>query len=307
MSPAVDYDPAEKLHAYAHPERLVTTGWLAEHLDDPNLVVAESDEDVLLYDTGHIPGAVKLDWHTDLNDPVTRDYVDGAGFARLMTAKGITPDTTIVFYGDKSNWWAAYALWVCTLFGHEDVRLLDGGRQQWIQEGRPLTTEVPQRPRTQYPVVERDDKTIRAFRDDVLAHLATGGRLVDVRSPGEYSGELLAMPDYPQEGALRGGHIPGAANVPWKRAANDDGTFKPAEELRGIYQDELGFRREDDVIAYCRIGERSSHTWFVLSQLLGFPRVRNYDGSWVEWGNLVRVPIERTAEPGPDPRLKAAG
>jgi thiosulfate/3-mercaptopyruvate sulfurtransferase len=269
--------------------------------------VAESDEDVLLYETGHIPGAVKLDWHLDLNDPVTRDYVDGPGFARLMSAKGITRDTTIVFYGDNFNWWAAYALWVASLFGHEDVRLLDGGRQKWVEEGRPLTTEVPERPPTEYPVVERDDKAIRAFRDDVLAHLATGGRLVDVRSPGEYSGELLAMPDYPQEGALRGGHIPGAGNVPWKRAANDDGTFKPAEELRGIYQDELGFGREDDVVAYCRIGERSSHTWFVLTHLLGFPRVRNYDGSWVEWGNLVRVPIERTAEPGPDPRLKAAG
>jgi hypothetical protein len=175
MSPVVDYDPAEKLRAYAHPERLVTTGWLAEHLDDPGLVVAESDEDVLLYETGHLPGAVKLDWFTDLNDPVTRDYVDGAGFARLMAAKGVTPDTTIVFYGDKSNWWAAYALWVASLFGHADVRLLDGGRQKWIQEGRPLTTEVPERPRTQYPVLERDDKAIRAFRDDVLAHIATGG------------------------------------------------------------------------------------------------------------------------------------
>jgi thiosulfate/3-mercaptopyruvate sulfurtransferase len=307
MSPVVDYDPAEKLRAYAHPERLVSTVWLAEHLEDPNLVVAESDEDVLLYETGHIPGAVKLDWHLDLNDPVTRDYVDGEGFARLMAAKGITPDTTIVFYGDKSNWWAAYALWVASLFGHADGRLLDGGRQQWIEEGRPLTTEVPQRPHTEYPVRERDDTTIRAFREQVLAHVRGGGRLVDVRSPGEYSGELLAMPDYPQEGALRGGHIPGAANVPWKRAANEDGTFKAAEELRAIYEGELGFGREDDVIAYCRIGERSSHTWFVLTHLLGFPRVRNYDGSWVEWGNLVRVPIERTAEPGPDPRLKAAG
>jgi thiosulfate/3-mercaptopyruvate sulfurtransferase len=307
MSPVVEHDPAEKLRAYAHPQRLVTTGWLAEHLDDPNLVVAESDEDVLLYDTGHIPGAVKLDWFTDLNDQLTRDYVDGEGFARVMASKGVAADTTIVFYGDKSNWWAAYALWVASLFGHPDARLLDGGRQQWIQEGRPLTTEVPERPRTEYPVLQRDDKTIRAFRDQVLAHIAAGGRLVDVRSPQEYSGELLAMPDYPQEGALRGGHIPGAGNVPWKRAANDDGTFKTAEELRGIYEGELGFRREDDVIAYCRVGERSSHTWFVLTHLLGFPRVRNYDGSWVEWGNLVRVPIERTAEPGPDPRLKAAG
>jgi thiosulfate/3-mercaptopyruvate sulfurtransferase len=307
MSPVVDYDPAEKLRAYAHPERLVSTVWLAEHLEDPNLVVAESDEDVLLYETGHIPGAVKLDWHLDLNDPVTRDYVDGEGFARLMAAKGITPDTTIVFYGDKSNWWAAYALWVASLFGHADGRLLDGGRQQWIEEGRPLTTEVPQRPATDYPVVERDDATIRTFREQVLAHVRGGGRLVDVRSPGEYSGELLAMPDYPQEGALRGGHIPGAANVPWKRAANEDGTFKSAEELRAIYEGELGLTAADDIVAYCRIGERSSHTWFVLSHLLGYERVRNYDGSWVEWGNSVRVPIERSSEPGPDPRLKAVG
>jgi thiosulfate/3-mercaptopyruvate sulfurtransferase len=296
MSAAVEHDPAEKLRAYAHPERLVTTGWLAAHLDDPNLVVAESDEDVLLYETGHIPGAVKLDWHTDLNDPVTRDYVDGEGFARLMSAKGIGRATTIVLYGDKSNWWAAYALWVASLFGHPDVRLLDGGRQRWIDEGRPTTTEAPRPQPADYPVVERDDKRIRAFREDVLAHVATGGRLVDVRSPQEYSGELLAMPDYPQEGALRGGHIPGARNVPWKRAANDDGTFKTADELRAIYEGELGFQSDDDVIAYCRIGERSSHTWFVLTQLLGFPQVRNYDGSWVEWGNAVRVPIERSAE-----------
>jgi thiosulfate/3-mercaptopyruvate sulfurtransferase len=188
MSPVVAYDPAEKLRPYAHPERLVTTAWLAEHLDDPNLVVVESDEDVLLYETGHIPGAVKIDWHLDLNDPVTRDYVDSEGFARLMTDKGVAPDTTIVFYGDKSNWWAAYALWVASLFGHADARLLDGGRQKWGEEGRPLVTEVPERPRTEYPVLERDDKAIRAFRDDVLAHIATGGRLVDVRSPQEYSG-----------------------------------------------------------------------------------------------------------------------
>jgi thiosulfate/3-mercaptopyruvate sulfurtransferase len=307
VTTAAELDPAPKLGAYAHPERLVTTGWLAEHLDDPNLVVAESDEDVLLYETGHIPGAVKIDWHLDLNDPVERDYVNGQGFASLMSSKGIGRHTTIVFYGDNFNWWAAYALWVCTLFGHRDVRLLDGGRQKWAEEGRPMTTEVPQRPRTDYPVVERDDTTIRAFREQVLAHVRYGGRLVDVRSPGEYSGELLAMPDYPQEGALRGGHIPGAANVPWKRAANEDGTFKTAEELRAIYQGELGLGANDDIVAYCRIGERSSHTWFVLSQLLGFHHVRNYDGSWVEWGNSVRVPIERSSEPGPDPRLKAVG
>ena len=307
MTTTAELDPAPKLGAYAHPERLVTTEWLAKHLDDPNLVVAESDEDVLLYETGHIPGAVKVDWHLDLNDPVERDYVSGEGFARLMSSKGIGRDTTIVFYGDNFNWWAAYALWVATLFGHRDVRLLDGGRQKWVAEGRPLTTEVPRRQPSDYPVVERDDSVIRAFREQVLEHIRGGGRLVDVRSPGEYSGELLAMPDYPQEGALRGGHIPGAANVPWKRAANDDGTFKPAEELRAIYGGELGLGADDDIVAYCRIGERSSHTWFVLSQLLGYQRVRNYDGSWVEWGNSVRVPIERSSEPGPDPRLKAVG
>jgi thiosulfate/3-mercaptopyruvate sulfurtransferase len=295
MQTPIEPDPAAKLKAYAHPERLVTTDWLAEHLDDPRVVVAESDEDVLLYETGHIPGAVKLDWHTDLNDPVTRDYVDAERFARLLSSKGIGRDTTIVFYGDKSNWWAAYALWVASLFGHPDARLLDGGRQKWIDEGRPLTREVPNRPPADYPVVERDDRSIRAFREDVLAHLGKG-RLVDVRSPQEFSGELLHMPDYPQEGALRGGHIPGASNVPWKRAAADDGTFKDADELRAIYQQELGLAEDDDVVVYCRIGERSSHTWFVLTHLLGFPKVRNYDGSWVEWGNAVRVPIERTAE-----------
>jgi thiosulfate/3-mercaptopyruvate sulfurtransferase len=286
-------DPAEKLRGYAHPERLVTTAWLAEHLDDPGVVVAESDEDVLLYDTGHIPGAVKIDWHTDLNDDVVRDYVDGEGFARMMSAKGVGRDHTLVFYGDNFNWWAAYALWVATLFGHPDVRLLDGGRQKWIAEGRPLTREVPNRPPTDYPVVPRDDASVRAFKEQVLAHLGRG-KLVDVRSPGEYRGELLAMPDYPQEGAIRGGHIPTAVNVPWKRAANEDGTFKTAEELRQIYRQEVGLAPDDDVIAYCRIGERSSHTWFVLTHLLGFGRVRNYDGSWVEWGNAVRVPIERS-------------
>jgi thiosulfate/3-mercaptopyruvate sulfurtransferase len=225
----------------------------------------------------------------------------------MCEAKGIGRDDTIVFYGDNFNWWAAYALWVFSLFGHPDVRILDGGRAKWAAEGREMTTEAPKPEPTDYPVVERDDTAIRTFREQVLEHVRGGGRLVDVRSPGEYSGELLAMPDYPQEGALRGGHIPGAANVPWKRAANEDGTFRPAEELRAIYEGELGLGAGDDIVAYCRIGERSSHTWFVLSQLLGFPRVRNYDGSWVEWGNSVRVPIERSSDPGPDPRLKAVG
>jgi thiosulfate/3-mercaptopyruvate sulfurtransferase len=290
-------DTAAKLREYAHPERLVTSDWLAEHLDDPDVVVAESDEDVLLYETGHIPGAVKIDWHTDLNDPVARDYVDAEGFARLMSEKGITRDTTIVFYGDNFNWWAAYALWVTSLFGHPDARLLDGGRAKWLGEGRPTTTDVPRPEPADYPLVERDDSHIRAFRARVLAHARAGGRLVDVRSPGEYSGELLHMPDYPQEGALRGGHIPGAANVPWKTAANEDGTFKDAAELSRIYLEELGLGTEDEVIAYCRIGERSSHTWFVLTHLLGLANVRNYDGSWVEWGNSVGVPIERPGHP----------
>ncbi len=293
---AVPNDPNPKLAEYAHPERLVTTEWLAEHLDDPNVVVAESDEDVLLYDTGHIPGSVKIDWHADLNDQVARDYVDAEGFAALMAAKGITRDTTIVFYGDNFNWWAAYALWVCSLFGHADVRLLDGGRQKWVDEGRSMTTDVPSRTATEYPVVPRDDATIRAFKEDVLAHLGTGP-LVDVRSPGEYNGEVTHMADYPQEGVLRAGHIPTAASVPWKRAADDDGSFKSAADLRAIYEGEIGLKHDDDVVAYCRIGERSSHTWFVLTHLLGFEKVRNYDGSWCEWGNSVRVPIEKPGYP----------
>jgi len=287
------HDPDPRFQQYAHPHLLVSTDWLAEHLDTPGLVAVESDEDVLLYDVGHIPGAVKVDWHMDLNDPVTRDYLDGEAFARLMSERGITRDDTVVFYGDNFNWWAAYALWVFTLFGHPDVRLLDGGRRKWIEEGRALVTDVPDRERTAYPVVERDDAPIRAFRDDVMRHVHGGGRLVDVRSPQEYSGELLHMPDYPQEGALRGGHIPGARNVPWKRAANEDATFRAADELRAIYETEQGLSADQDVVAYCRIGERSSHTWFVLHHLLGYPRVRNYDGSWTEWGNLVRAPIER--------------
>jgi len=286
-------DANARFEQYANPDKLVSTEWLAEHLDDPDVVIVESDEDVLLYDTGHIPGAIKIDWHLDLNDPVTRDYLDGRKFAELMSSKGISRDSTVVFYGDNFNWWAAYALWVFSLFGHPDVRLLDGGRKKWVDEGREMTKDVPRRPRTEYPVVERNDAAIRAFREEVLEHVQGGGKLVDVRSPQEYSGELLHMPDYPQEGSLRGGHIPGAANVPWKRAANDDGTFRSADELRAIYEQEQGLSKDSDVIAYCRIGERSSHTWFVLHHLLGYPKVRNYDGSWTEWGNLVRAPIER--------------
>jgi len=286
-----------KISAYAHPERLVTTDWLAQQVaagrigGPDGIVLLESDEDVLLYETGHIPGALKIDWHADLNDQVSRDYVDGARFAEVMGSRGIRRDTTVVIYGDKSNWWAAYALWVFSLFGHEDVRLLDGGRAKWIAEGRELTRDVPAATSVEYPVADRDDAPIRAFKDDVLAHL--GKPLVDVRSPGEYSGELLHMPDYPQEGAMRGGHIPGAKSVPWARAANEDGSFKSREDLEAIYLQEQGLTPSDDVVAYCRIGERSSHTWFVLTHLLGFEAVRNYDGSWTEWGNAVRVPSER--------------
>ncbi|MGF9662884.1 sulfurtransferase [Arthrobacter crystallopoietes] len=289
----------EKFAAYADPERLVSTEWLAANLDNESLVVVESDEDILLYDTGHIPGAVKIDWHTDLNDPVARDYVDGAGFAKLMSTKGISRDSTVVIYGDKSNWWAAYALWVFTLFGHEDVRLLDGGRDKWIAEGRELTTEAPQPVSTDYPVIERNDEPIRAYLSDVLAHF--GKPLIDVRSPEEYSGLRTTMPAYPEEGALRGGHIPSAASVPWAKAAAEDGTFRSREELEAIYKGEAGLKEGDDVVAYCRIGERSSHTWFVLKHLLGFGNVRNYDGSWTEWGNAVRVPIVRGSEPGEAP------
>jgi thiosulfate/3-mercaptopyruvate sulfurtransferase len=293
-------DSAAELQAYAHADRLVSTTWLAEQLavGAHRLVVIESDEDVLLYDTGHIPGAIKVDWHTELNDQVTRDYLDGAAFAEMCSAKGIGRDDTIVFYGDNFNWWATYALWVFSLFGHADVRMLNGGRAKWAAEGRELTRDRTARDRTGYPVVERNDAGIRAYRDQVMAHISSGRPLVDVRSPGEYTGELLHMPDYPQEGALRGGHIPGAVNKPWKLSANEDGTFRTAGELRTIYADELGLEPADDIIAYCRIGERSSHTWFVLTHLLGYPQVRNYDGSWTEWGNLVRVPVVQGTEPG---------
>src|SRR6478752_7202627 len=294
-----------KISAYAHPERLVTTEWLAQQVaagrigGPDGVVLLESDEDVLLYETGHIPGALKIDWHADLNDPVSRDYVDGARFAEVMGSRGIRRDTTVVIYGDKSNWWAAYALWVFTLFGHEDVRLLDGGRAKWIAEGRALTTDKTVVTPGEYPVVERNDAPIRAFKDDVLAHF--GKPLIDVRSAEEYTGQRTHMPAYPEEGALRGGHIPTAASIPWARAAAEDGGFKPRTELEDLYLGEAGLTEGDDVVAYCRIGERSSHTWFALKYLLGFETVRNYDGSWTEWGNAVRVPIVKGAERGSVP------
>jgi len=294
----------EKYAAYAHPERLVSTQWVAENLGAENLVVLESDEDILLYSTGHVPGALKIDWHTELNDEVTRDYVDGEGFAKLMAAKGITRESTVVIYGDKSNWWAAYALWVFTLFGHEDVRLMDGGRDKWIAEGRELSTEKPAVTPSEYPVIERVDSEIRAFLPEVLNHL--GNPLIDVRSAEEYTGERTHMPNYPEEGALRGGHIPTAASVPWAKAAAEDGTFRSREELEAIYLDGAGLKPGDDVVAYCRIGERSSHTWFVLKHLLGFETVRNYDGSWTEWGNAVGVPIVRGEAVGELPAKRGA-
>jgi thiosulfate/3-mercaptopyruvate sulfurtransferase len=278
---------------YAHPEVLVDTDWVAAHLDDPKVRLLESDEDVLLYDTGHIPGAQKLDWVGDLNDPVVRDYLDKGHFEQLMSRLGIANDTTVVFYGDKNNWWATYALWVFKLFGHQDARILNGGRKKWIDEGRPLTKDVPHYPQTQYHAQERNDAEIRAFREQVLESLGKVA-LVDVRSPDEYTGKKLHMPEYPQEGALRGGHIPTAQNIPWAQAANEDGTFKSREQLDQLYTGK-GITSDKDVIAYCRIGERSSHTWFVLKYLLGYNNVRNYDGSWTEWGNSVGVPIEREA------------
>ena len=278
---------------YAHPEVLVSTDWVAEHLQDPELRIVESDEDVILYEIGHVPGAVKVDWHTELQDAIVRDYLDNKAFEELLSAKGIGNEHTVVFYGDKSNWWACYAMWVFKLYGHENCKIMNGGRQKWIDEGRELTKEVPKFPKTNYKVKADATEAIRAFREDVSKHVQNGLPLVDVRSTKEYTGELLHMEDYPQEGALRGGHIPGAASIPWGTAVNEDQTFKSAEELLKIYRETNSLETDDDIIAYCRIGERSSHTWFVLTYLLGYPRVRNYDGSWTEWGNLVRAPIEK--------------
>lgn len=279
---------------YVHPDKLVSTEWLAANLSDPNIIIVESNEDSLLYPSGHIPGAYEVDWTRDLNDPVRRDYIQSDAFSALLSRIGANPDSLIIFYGDKNNWWATYALWVFELFGHTNTRILDGGRLKWVQEGRDLTREVPAAKNTNYPVKSRDDRSQRAFKNDVLAHLETPGKLIDVRSPDEFSGARLHMPDYPNEGALRGGHIPGAKSVPWAKAVNpEDGTFKTAEELKDIYQTGAGTSEGDDVIVYCRIGERSSHTWFVLRYLLGYDTVRNYDGSWTEWGNSVGVPVEK--------------
>jgi thiosulfate/3-mercaptopyruvate sulfurtransferase len=278
---------------YAHPEVLVSTAWLAEHLADPNLRILESDEDILLYELGHIPGAQKIDWLADLNDSVVRDYVNRETFQEVIRRLGIDTTNTVILYGDKNNWWATYAYWVFQLFGLKNVQIVDGGRTKWEQEGRPYTTDVPKFERSSYVAPERDDTSIRAFKAQVQEHATAKRPLVDVRSPDEYSGKKTHMPEYPQEGVLRGGHIPGARSVPWARAANPDGSFKNAADLRAIYEQEQGLRSDDDVIAYCRIGERSSHTWFVLTNLLGYQKVRNYDGSWTEWGNSVGLPIEK--------------
>lgn len=291
---------------YANPSVLVDTAWVANNLENPNVRIVESDEDILLYEVGHIPGAVMVDWHRDLNDPRFRDYIDAADFAALMSRLGIGNDTTVVFYGDKHNWWAAYAYWVFKLFGHEKVKIMNGGRKKWIDEGRELSRAVPTYPTASYQV-KPSKSEIRAFREDVLNHigrpspraeqvsLPAGRSLVDVRSPGEFGGTLLHMADYPQEGALRGGHIPGAQNIPWSTAVRqEDSTFKSADELQALFEGK-GITADQDIIAYCRIGERSSLTWFVLHELLGYPKVRNYDGSWTEWGNSVGVPIENPA------------
>jgi len=282
---------------YAHPEVLVDTEWVAQHLNDSNVRIIEADEDPLLYEVGHIQNAVKLDWHVDVQDPVRRDFVNKAAFEALASRFGIGNDTTVIFYGDKNNWYAAYSFWLFKMYGHRDARLMNGGRTKWEAEGRPYTKDVPSVAQTQY-TASGPDLSIRAFRQQVDEQLQRGGpTLVDVRSPDEYTGKLIHMINYPQENATRGGHIPGAQNIPWGTAANADGTFKSTDELRQIYGGK-GVTADKAVISYCRIGERSAHTWFVLTQLLGYPNVRNYDGSWTEWGNLVGAPIAQGEQPG---------
>ncbi len=283
-----------KYKNYANPDVLVTTEWVNEHLNDPNIRLVESNEDVLLYHSGHIPGSIHIDWTADLNDQIIRDYLSKENFEKLMSEKGIDNNMTVIFYGDKNNWWACYALWIFQLFGHKNTKVMDGGRLKWENEKRIMTKDIPSYPKSEYHAQPRDDHDIRAFREDVMTHVFSGLPLIDVRSPEEFSGRRLHMPEYPNEGALRGGHIPGAANIPWALAVNPkDGTFKSFEELKKIYENENSLQLTDNIIAYCRIGERSSHTWFVLTYLLGYKQVRNYDGSWTEWGNLVGAPIDK--------------
>ncbi len=277
---------------YVHPEVLVDAAWVEAHAGDPNVRLIEVDVDTKAYNEGHIPGAVAFNWQKELQDQVVRSPISQEKLEELLSNAGVSNDTTVVFYGDNNNWFAAWALWILKYYGHNDVRLLDGGRVKWLADKRELTTEVPSYPKTNYKA-KTPDTSIRAFRDQILSELGRSGlALVDVRSPGEFSGELLAPANLPQEGAQRGGHIPGAANVPWASAVREDGTFKSAEELKSIYGGK-GVTPDKDVIAYCRIGERSSHTWFVLRYLLGYENVRNYDGSWTEWGSLIGAPIEK--------------
>jgi thiosulfate/3-mercaptopyruvate sulfurtransferase len=297
MTSSVQHDSDATFAGYAHPEVLVSTQWVADHVDDPTVRILESDEDIMLYELGHIPGALKLDWETQMQQPVVRDFVDKAGFEQLCRERGISNDTTVVFYGDKNNWYATYGFWLFKYYGHDDVRVMDGGRAKWEAEGRGWTREVPAVEPTQYTAKEPDG-SIRAFREDVLQHVQSEGpAIVDVRSNAEYTGELLHAIGYPQEGAMRAGHVKGAVNVPWGTAANEDGTFKGVDDLRKLYADK-GITGDRSIIAYCRIGERSSHTWFVLKYLLGYDDVRNYDGSWTEWGSLVGVPNATGNEPG---------
>ncbi len=282
--------------SYVHPEVLVSTDWVLEHHKDANIRIIEVSEDFLLYEQGHVPGSVKIDWHTNLQREDIRDFIDAAGFEKLVEQFGISNDTTVVFYGDKNNWWAAYAFWFFKYNGHQKAHLMNGGRAKWVAETKPLEKETPTYAPAKYTVAYRD-ASIRAFMPDVLKHLlevnAGRGALVDVRSADEFSGKLTHMADYPQEGALRGGHIPGAISQPWAQTVNPDGTFKSFEELSNMYGNK-GVTADKDVIAYCRIAERSSHTWFILKYLLGYDKVRNYDGSWTEWGNVVGVPIEKS-------------
>ena len=271
-------------------DALVDAEWVEAHLGDPGVVLVEVDEDTSAYDKGHIRNAIKIDWKKDLQDPVRRDFVDRIGFEKLLSERGISNDDAVVLYGGNNNWFASYAYWYFRLYGHHNVKLLDGGRKKWELESRELVTEVPQRPKTSYHAQEQDG-AIRAFRDEVVAAIGRDN-LVDVRSPDEFSGRLLAPAHLPQEQAQRGGHIPTAKNVPWSKAANEDGTFKSDADLTELYQDEAGLDFNKDTIAYCRIGERSANTWFVLHELLEQPNVKNYDGSWTEWGSLVGVPVE---------------